>query len=131
MADGKADSYEVIIIGGGPAGLTAALYTSRARLRTLLVENALFGGQMTTTELIENYPGFPQGITGGELGTLMEEQAKRFGMESVLQAPSEESAQRRALFPGILLLLLSFYSPKKGAGLAACMEVAFHRQAIF
>ena len=56
--------YEVIIIGGGPAGLTAGLYTSRARLKTLLIENALVGGQMTTTELIENYPGFPQGVTG-------------------------------------------------------------------
>jgi thioredoxin reductase (NADPH) len=74
--------YEVIIIGGGPGGLTAGLYTSRARLGTLLIESALFGGQMTTTEMIENYPGFPQGITGDELSRLMEEQAKRFGMET-------------------------------------------------
>ena len=73
--------YEVIIRGGGPAGLTAGLYTSRARLRTLLIENGIFGGQMTTTEMIENYPGFPQGVTGDELSRLMEEQAKRFGME--------------------------------------------------
>jgi thioredoxin reductase (NADPH) len=77
--------YEVIIIGGGPAGLTAGLYTSRARLGTLLIENALFGGQMTTTEMIENYPGFPQGITGDELSRLMEEQARRFGMGTVNQ----------------------------------------------
>jgi thioredoxin reductase (NADPH) len=75
--------YDVIIIGGGPAGLTAGLYTSRARLRTLLIENALLGGQMTTTELIENYPGFPNGVTGDELSRLMEEQAKRFGLEIV------------------------------------------------
>ena len=78
-------SYEVIIIGGGPAGLTSALYASRARLSTLMIENALFGGQMTTTELIENYPGFPQGVTGEELSRLMEEQAKRFGAETVNQ----------------------------------------------
>jgi thioredoxin reductase (NADPH) len=78
-------TYEVIIIGGGPGGLTAGLYTSRARLGTLLIESALFGGQMTTTELIENYPGFPQGITGDELSRLMEEQAKRFGMETVTE----------------------------------------------
>jgi len=78
-------SYEVIIIGGGPAGLTSALYASRARLSTLLIENALFGGQMTTTELIENYPGFPQGVTGDELSRLMEDQAKRFGAEMVNQ----------------------------------------------
>lgn len=81
----KASRYEVIIIGGGPAGLTAGLYTSRARLNTLLIESALFGGQMTTTEMIENYPGFPQGVTGDELSRLMEEQAKKFGMEILTQ----------------------------------------------
>jgi thioredoxin reductase (NADPH) len=81
----KREIYEVIIIGGGPGGLTAGLYTSRARLSTLLIESALFGGQMTTTELIENYPGFPQGVSGDELSRLMEEQAKRFGMETVTQ----------------------------------------------
>jgi thioredoxin reductase (NADPH) len=81
----KTEVYEVIIIGGGPGGLTAGLYTSRARLSTLLIESALFGGQMTTTELIENYPGFPQGVTGDELSRLMEEQAKKFGMKTVTQ----------------------------------------------
>ena len=81
----KTEIYEVIIIGGGPGGLTAGLYTSRARLRTLLIESALFGGQMTTTELIENYPGFPQGVTGDELSRLMEDQAKKFGMETAAQ----------------------------------------------
>jgi len=81
----KREIYEVIIIGGGPGGLTAGLYTSRARLDTLLIESALLGGQMTTTELIENYPGFPQGVTGDELSRLMEGQAKRFGMETVTQ----------------------------------------------
>jgi thioredoxin reductase (NADPH) len=77
--------YEVIIIGGGPAGLTAGLYTSRSRFNTLLIEIGLLGGQMTTTEVIENYPGFPQGINGDELSRLMEEQAKRFGLEIVSQ----------------------------------------------
>jgi len=81
----KTEVYEVIIIGGGPGGLTAGLYTSRARLSTLLIESALFGGQMTTTELIENYPGFPQGVTGDELSRLMEDQAKKFGMKTVTQ----------------------------------------------
>lgn len=85
MKSGTPNTYEVIIIGGGPAGLTAGLYTARSRFSTLLIENALFGGQMTTTELIENYPGFPQGITGDELSRLMEEQAKRFGIETVNQ----------------------------------------------
>jgi thioredoxin reductase (NADPH) len=81
----ETETYEVIIIGGGPGGLTAGLYTSRARLSTLLIESALFGGQMTTTELIENYPGFPQGVTGDELSHLMEDQAKKFGMKTVTQ----------------------------------------------
>ncbi len=81
--------YDVIIIGGGPAGLTAGLYTARSRLKTLLIEIGLLGGQMTTTEVIENYPGFPQGITGDELSRLMEEQAKRFGLEAVSQEAVE------------------------------------------
>lgn len=85
MEGERSKAYEVIIIGGGPAGLTAGLYTSRSRLRTLLIESSIFGGQITTTELIENYPGFPQGITGAELGQLMEEQARRFGLEMVNQ----------------------------------------------
>jgi thioredoxin reductase (NADPH) len=87
--EGKPKKYDVIIIGGGPAGLTAGLYTSRARLNSLLIENGLLGGQMTTTELIENYPGFPQGVTGEELSRLMEEQARRFGLEIVNQEIAE------------------------------------------
>ena len=83
MQGGERKIYDIIVIGGGPAGLTAGLYTSRARLKTLLIENGLLGGQMTTTELIENYPGFPQGVTGDGLSRLMEEQAKRFGLEVI------------------------------------------------
>jgi thioredoxin reductase (NADPH) len=89
----KTEIYGVIIIGGGPGGLTAGLYTSRARLSTLLIESALFGGQMTTTEMIENYPGFPQGITGDELSRLMEEQAKKFGMKAVTQEVAKVSLE--------------------------------------
>ncbi|MFB3883938.1 MAG: thioredoxin-disulfide reductase [Thermodesulfobacteriota bacterium] len=85
MKSGTPNSYEVIIIGGGPAGLTAGLYAARSRFKTLIIENALFGGQMITTDLIENYPGFPEGITGGELSRLMEEQARRFEVEVIAQ----------------------------------------------
>ena len=67
MKNGTSKSYEVIVLGGGPAGLTAGLYAARSRFSTLLIESALLGGQMTTTDLIENYPGFPEGITGAEL----------------------------------------------------------------
>jgi len=74
------NTYDVIIIGGGPAGLTAGLYASRARLKALLLEGMIVGGQMVTTDIVENYPGFPQGISGAELTTIMEEQAKRFGL---------------------------------------------------
>ena len=75
--------YEVIIIGGGPAGLTAGLYTSRAGLRSLLVERGIVGGQIINATLVENYPGFPQGISGAELGSLMHQQAVKYGLEVV------------------------------------------------
>jgi thioredoxin reductase (NADPH) len=73
--------YDVIIAGGGPAGLTAGLYTSRSRLKTTLVEKMVVGGQVATTEFVENYPGFKNGIMGTDLIQHMEEQAKRFGLE--------------------------------------------------
>jgi len=73
--------YEVIIIGGGPAGLTAGLYTSRAGLKSLLVESRILGGQIVNATLVENYPGFPEGISGAELGSLMHQQAVRYGLE--------------------------------------------------
>ena len=93
MEGGERKIYQVIIIGGGPAGLTAGLYTSRSRLQTLLIEIGLLGGQMTTTEIIENYPGFPQGITGDELSRQMEEQAKRFGLEVISEEAVEVSLE--------------------------------------
>jgi thioredoxin reductase (NADPH) len=73
--------YDVIIIGGGPAGLTAGLYTSRGRLKTLLIEKGLIGGLVTTTEWVENYPGFEEGIMGAELAQKMQQQATKFGLE--------------------------------------------------
>jgi len=78
------NEYEVIIIGGGPAGLTAGLYTSRARLNSLLIEKGLVGGQITDAELVENYPGFAEGISGLELGQLMHQQATKYGLETLL-----------------------------------------------
>jgi len=75
----KAD-YDLVIIGGGPAGLTAGIYASRARLNVLLLEKAAPGGQVLVSDWIENYPGFPEGCSGYDLVTKMVEQAKRFGL---------------------------------------------------
>jgi thioredoxin reductase (NADPH) len=72
--------YDVIIIGAGPAGMTAAVYTSRANLSTLMLERGIPGGQMANTEEVENYPGFDH-ILGPELSTKMFEHAKKFGAE--------------------------------------------------
>jgi len=72
--------YEVIIIGGGPAGLTAGLYTSRTGLKSLLIERSIVGGQIINAAQVENYPGFPQGISGAELGSLMHQQAIKYGL---------------------------------------------------
>jgi thioredoxin reductase (NADPH) len=76
-------NYEVIVLGGGPAGLTAGLYTSRAGLRSLLIEQGIFGGQMVNARQVDNYPGFPEGISGFELGSLMHRQATRYGLETI------------------------------------------------
>jgi thioredoxin reductase (NADPH) len=73
--------YDLIIVGGGPAGLTAGIYAGRARLKTLLLEKLIHGGQMMTTDLVENYPGFPEGISGFDLSDRMRKQAERFGLE--------------------------------------------------
>ena len=71
--------HELIIIGGGPAGLTAGIYTSRARIPTLIIERMGCGGQAAITDNIENYPGFAEGINGFELSSRMESQARAFG----------------------------------------------------
>jgi thioredoxin reductase (NADPH) len=72
--------YEAAIIGGGPAGLTSGVYLMRAGIRTVLLERGILGGTAARTEHIENYPGFPAGISGTDLAALMVEQAKRFGL---------------------------------------------------
>jgi len=76
--------YDVIIIGGGPAGLTAGIYTSRARLKTLLIESFSVPCQAVTTDHIENYPGFPEGINGFELVEKFKKQAEKFGAEFIV-----------------------------------------------
>lgn len=78
---GKGEMFDLIIIGGGPAGLTAALYATRAKLKVLLIEKMVLGGAATTTFLIENYPGFPEGISGMDLSNHMQDQVRRLGLD--------------------------------------------------
>lgn len=76
-----AEIYDIAIVGGGPAGLTAGLYTCRARLKTVMIEKMMCGGQILVTDTIENYPGFPEGIKGPDLADWMFKQASHFGLE--------------------------------------------------
>ncbi|MDH3973193.1 MAG: thioredoxin-disulfide reductase [Deltaproteobacteria bacterium] len=75
------NNYDFVTIGGGPAGLTAAIYAGRGMLKTLVIEKLMVGGQATITHMIDNYPGFPEGVTGPDLMEKFELQAKRFGAE--------------------------------------------------
>ena len=85
--------YELIVIGGGPAGLTAALYTAREYIDTLVIERAAFGGQAAGTEKLDNMPGFPDGVAGIEFSRRLRLQAERFGVE-LLQAQEVEKVYR-------------------------------------
>ena len=80
----KEEAYDVVIIGGGPAGLTAGIYAGRGGLKTVIVEKGLPGGQIAQTEEVENYPGFPEGISGPELAGRMVQQAEKFGARIVM-----------------------------------------------
>jgi thioredoxin reductase (NADPH) len=89
--------YDVIIIGGGPAGLTAGIYARRAKLNTLLIEKTVIGGQMLLADTIENYPGFPE-IKGFELAQKMEEQARKFGVEIIFNEVKQVESLRKKVF---------------------------------
>ena len=88
----------IVILGSGPAGLTAAIYASRALLEPVVVEGSQAGGQLMTTNEVENFPGFPEPITGPDLIKLMREQAERFGAEFIQDDASEVNLNRTGPF---------------------------------
>jgi thioredoxin reductase (NADPH) len=81
--------YDLIVIGGGPAGLTAAIYAGRARIKTLVLVGPLPGGQPANTDVVENFPGFPEGISGPELAQRFQSQAQRFDAQVVMDTVTE------------------------------------------
>jgi thioredoxin reductase (NADPH) len=113
--------YDVIIIGSGPAGFTAGIYTSRAKLKTLIITGSLPGGQLMTTSEVENYPGFPNGIFGPELMMNMRQQAERFGTtiidDEVLKVNFKNHpfliSTHSESFEGTAVLLCTGASPRK------------------
>lgn len=103
------NAYDIIILGGGPAGLTAAVYACRARMKTLLIEKMACGGQVLVADAIENYPGFPGGAKGPELAELLQKQAENYGLKIEYGEVT-----------GII--------PKKGAGEPFTVELAGGKQ---
>ena len=83
--EAKMSYYDLIVVGGGPAGLTAALYAAREGIETLVIEQSALGGQAGVTERLDNFPGFPEGVSGAEFADRLAQQAQRFGVE-MLQA---------------------------------------------
>src|SRR5512136_354445 len=91
----NADVEQVIILGSGPAGYSAALYTARAELKPLLFTGMELGGQAALTHTIENYPGYPEGVGGSQLGELFQKQAERFGTRVIYEAAESVDLSKR------------------------------------
>ena len=134
----KNADYDLAIIGGGPAGLTAGLYAARARLNVILIEKAVPGGQVIATDWVENYPGFPEGITGSDLVQKMTAQVQKFNLnietENVAALNVSEPIKKITLGNKMIathaIIIASGASPKKlgipgedtfyGRGVSSC-----------
>ncbi len=130
--------YDLVIIGGGPAGLTAGLYAARARLNVILLEKAVLGGQVVATDWVENYPGFPEGISGPDLVQKMTAQVQKFDLKietnAVISMDLSEPIKKITLSNRVItthaIIIASGASPKKlgvpgedifyGKGVSAC-----------
>ncbi len=143
----KRETHDIIIIGAGPAGLTAALYAARSRLKVLLVERLAPGGQIALSDWVENYPGFPQGINGMELVTRMKEQVDKLEvpvLQGEVRALEEDRAMKVVYVDGDWLesrtvVVASGASPKrlgvpgeekligKGVSFCATCDAPFYR----
>ena len=94
-AEPGAEHRKVVIVGSGPAGYTAAIYTARAELEPLVIAGLQFGGQLMLTTDVENYPGFPEGVTGPDMMDLFQKQAERFGAKVLMEDATEIDVSRR------------------------------------
>lgn len=130
--------YDMLIVGGGPAGYTAAMYAARAGLSVMVIEKLSAGGQMATTELVENYPGFDDGVDGFELGERMQRAAEKFGAETLLATVASVDLQPKikqvttdeGVLSGKTVVIATGASPRKlgvpeedamlGKGMAYC-----------
>jgi len=110
--------FDIIIIGSGPAGLTATIYTSRANLKTLLIGGVEFGGQLMLTTDVEDYPGFPDGIQGPELILAMKAQAEKFGSRILQENVTSVDFSKKpfAVYVGVsvvLAIISKFFTKRK------------------